>query len=140
MGLKSSAFWILYPSLLLLAVPGQAVTQPDGSSRPERRSIEQVLASHKSRVEKRLEPRFRFAGADWPPEAVTLLALKDTRSLELWARSEGKWRHIRDYRIKAMSGGVGPKLQEGDLQVPEGFYRIEALNPMSSYHLSLKLD
>jgi murein L,D-transpeptidase YafK len=40
----------------------------------------------------------------------------------------------------AASGKPGPKLAEGDLQVPEGLYRIESLNPNSSYHLSLRLD
>ncbi len=29
---------------------------------------------------------------------------------------------------------------EGDGQVPEGLYRIESLNPNSSYHLSMKLN
>ena len=29
---------------------------------------------------------------------------------------------------------------EGDKQVPEGFYRIELLNPNSRYHLSLRVN
>lgn len=44
------------------------------------------------------------------------------------------------YRIAKQSGGPGPKRKEGDRQVPEGFYRIEGLNPKSSYHLSLRLN
>lgn len=40
----------------------------------------------------------------------------------------------------AASGGPGPKLREGDLQVPEGVYRLTAFNPNSSYHLSLRVD
>jgi murein L,D-transpeptidase YafK len=47
---------------------------------------------------------------------------------------------VRDYPVLAASGGPGPKLRQGDLQVPEGFYKILWLNPMSSYHLSMKLD
>ena len=35
---------------------------------------------------------------------------------------------------------IGPKLREGDKQVPEGFYRIELLNPNSRYHLSLRVN
>ena len=35
---------------------------------------------------------------------------------------------------------LGPKLQEGDRQVPEGIYQLEYLNPNSSYHLSLKIN
>ena len=31
-------------------------------------------------------------------------------------------------------------MREGDGQIPEGIYRVEYLNPNSSYHLSLKID
>jgi len=47
---------------------------------------------------------------------------------------------VADYRITAASGTAGPKLREGDRQVPEGIYRIVGLNPNSRYHLSMKLD
>jgi murein L,D-transpeptidase YafK len=39
-----------------------------------------------------------------------------------------------------MSGVLGPKLKEGDLQVPEGLYRLESLNPNSLYHLALRVN
>lgn len=35
---------------------------------------------------------------------------------------------------------MGPKLRYGDFQVPEGFYRIESLNPNSAFHLSLRVN
>jgi len=38
------------------------------------------------------------------------------------------------------SGGPGPKLREGDFQIPEGIYRVIWLHPNSQYHLSMKLD
>jgi murein L,D-transpeptidase YafK len=65
--------------------------------------------------------------------------LKEEGRVELWAGDRTR-RHIRDYDTKAASGGPGPKLREGDLQVPEGLYKILWLNPNSSYHLSMKLD
>ena len=36
---------------------------------------------------------------------------------------------------------MGPKLEEGDVQAPEGFYGItpDSLNPNSSYHLSMNI-
>ena len=37
------------------------------------------------------------------------------------------------------SGAAGPKLAEGDQQVPEGIYSIDELNPNSRYHLSLRV-
>jgi len=47
---------------------------------------------------------------------------------------------IRSYPILAASGHAGPKLREGDFQVPEGLYRIESLNPNSSFHLALRVS
>lgn len=44
------------------------------------------------------------------------------------------------YPIVAASGRQGPKLREGDKQVPEGLYRINAFNPNSQYHLSMLLS
>ncbi|RZK14756.1 MAG: hypothetical protein EOO43_15910, partial [Flavobacterium sp.] len=40
----------------------------------------------------------------------------------------------------AHSGKLGPKVVEGDLQTPEGFYKINVFNPMSNFHLSLGID
>lgn len=104
------------------------------------RSVDDVVQRYGEKVASKLLPRFQFAGVTWPPEEVTLVATKDTRLLELWALHEKRWVHVRDYRIKGLSGRFGPKLREGDLQVPEGFYKITALNPNSSFHLSMKLD
>jgi murein L,D-transpeptidase YafK len=35
---------------------------------------------------------------------------------------------------------LGPKLREGDRQVPEGVYRIASLNPNSRFHLSMEVN
>lgn len=76
----------------------------------------------------------------WPPAAVTLIGLKAERRLEVWSKDDEAWRHLRDYPILGRSGGTGPKLREGDKQVPEGIYRVTTLNPQSRYHLSLRLN
>ncbi len=89
----------------------------------------------------RLAPAFDQAELAYPPRRVTLIGLKDEGVLEVWAAdAAGPWRHLHTYPILRQSGGPGPKLREGDLQVPEGFYRIESLNPNSRYHLSLRLN
>jgi len=74
------------------------------------------------------------------PSKVTLIALKDEKKLEVWGFKEGIWRYIHTYDFTAFSGTLGPKLKEGDRQIPEGLYAIEYLNPNSSYHLSMKLN
>jgi len=105
-----------------------------------KQDVDKVLSRLEKPESARLTPRFRFAGAHWPPQAAMLLAIKETRTLELWAKSEGEWLHIRDYPIRGLSGHPGPKLFEGDRQVPEGRYDVVGLNPHSAFHLSMKLD
>ncbi len=66
---------------------------------------------------------------------VTLICIKDERALELWINRA----FVKRYAMTAFSGGPGPKLREGDGQIPEGIYQAEYLNPNSSYHLSIKV-
>jgi len=74
-------------------------------------------------------------------ESITLLAFKEEQRVEIWIRAMGDvLRKQKEFPFTAFSGGLGPKLREGDGQIPEGIYRIEYLNPNSSYHLSLKID
>lgn len=103
-------------------------------------SPEHALTAQTTTSEKLLKARFQQAGVDYPPRRIQLIALKETKRLELWVWEDRKWHHVHDYPVFAASGHPGPKLKEGDKQVPEGFYRIEALNPNSNFHLSLKLD
>src|SRR5262249_53611248 len=88
----------------------------------------------------RLAPHFRRAGVAYPPKRIALLAFKKEMRLALWAGDATSWHFIRSYPILAASGHSGPKLRQGDYQVPEGLYRIEWLNPASSYHLSMKVS
>jgi hypothetical protein len=92
-------------------------------------------------VAKRLQPAFEAAGVMYPPARLALIGLKTERVLQVYAADErGEFRFIKSYRIIAASGRVGPKLREGDGQVPEGVYRIESLNPNSLYHLALRVN
>lgn len=107
----------------------------------KKRTVRDVVRTIGPRAEKRLKPYFRRAGVPYPPARVVFLGLKQEKRLELWARGRrGGYRFVRSYPILAASGGAGPKLREGDLQVPEGFYRITWLHANSSYHLSMKIN
>lgn len=76
-------------------------------------------------------------------DPVYLRAFKSEKMLELFVRhrTTKKYMLFRTYRIVAMSGELGPKLAEGDHQVPEGFYTVQptAMNPKSRYHLSFNI-
>ncbi|MGH9464159.1 MAG: L,D-transpeptidase family protein, partial [Thermoanaerobaculia bacterium] len=106
---------------------------------PRPASVAEVRERLGAAVDARFAPVFARARVPYPPERVWLLAFKQERKLELWAAG-GAPVFIRSYRILAASGRPGPKLREGDLQVPEGIYRVVGLNPASAYHLSLRLD
>jgi hypothetical protein len=98
------------------------------------------LTSTLARAEVRMWSAFDRAGVVYPPRFVTLVALKKEGRMELWADGGLGWRFVRSYLVRPASGRLGPKLRQGDRQVPEGLYRITRLNPQSNYHLSMKLD
>ena len=104
------------------------------------RTIREVVRNTGPSAEERLRPYFASAGVPHPPPEITLVALKAERRLELWAPGPRGWRLVRFWKVLAASGGPGPKLREGDRQVPEGAYRIDAMNPNSKFHLSMRID
>ena len=68
---------------------------------------------------------------------LRILVFKNERRLEVHAPG---WETPRVYPMTGFSGTLGPKLKEGDGQIPEGVYGIEYLNPNSSYYLSMKVS
>jgi hypothetical protein len=107
---------------------------------PGQWTVGDILQTYGADVKGKLGYYFAKAKVPYPPREATLIALKQEKKLELWARDSGEFRFIRDYYILAASGVAGPKLHQGDKQVPEGIYRIEELNPNSHYHLSMKIN
>jgi len=107
---------------------------------PGQWTVGDILQAYGTYVTGNLNYYFNKAKVSYPPREVTLIALKQEKKLELWARDSGEFRFIRDYFIVTASGEVGPKLRQGDRQVPEGVYRIAGLNPNSHYHLSMKIN
>ncbi|WP_255556551.1 L,D-transpeptidase family protein [Methylococcus sp. ANG] len=106
----------------------------------DQRTVSDVLHDFGPYSVQKLKPYFERAGVAYPPREVVLVGLKQEKKLELWARDDREYRLIRHYDIRAASGSAGPKLRQGDKQVPEGVYRIVGLNPNSNYHLSMKLN
>ena len=73
---------------------------------------------------------------------IYLTAYKAEGKLELWLKTDRQktYRLFKTYDFCARSGTLGPKVKEGDLQTPEGFYYINAFNPMSNFYLSLGIN
>jgi murein L,D-transpeptidase YafK len=76
-------------------------------------------------------------------DPIFIRAFKDEMELEVFVRNResGHYEIFRRYKIAASSGELGPKLAEGDGQVPEGFYFVKpaGMNPNSSYHLAFNI-
>ena len=49
---------------------------------------------------------------------------KAESELEIWMEKDGRFELFATYPVCHWSGSLGPKLQEGDKQTPEGFYTI----------------
>jgi hypothetical protein len=101
---------------------------------------DRVAAARRARQEA-LAQSLSAAGVAWPPEELYVRAFKLEREVEVWAGARGKpLVRVKVYPVCAASGELGPKRQEGDLQVPEGFYLLDSFNPLSSFHLSMRVS
>jgi len=130
----------LFAFLVAALIPGGAlfaalIWQPHAPHSTETR-----LAHIAAPARARLAPYFRRAGLAYPPDRLVLAVFKRERLLRLYAApAGGHLRYVRDYRIVGSSGKPGPKLAEGDGQVPEGIYPVGYLNPNSAVYLSVQV-
>jgi murein L,D-transpeptidase YafK len=70
---------------------------------------------------------------------VLIRAYKKEAELEIWKmKADGHYAYLKSFPMCRWSGQLGPKIKEGDRQVPEGFYSIPParMNPNSAYYLS----
>jgi murein L,D-transpeptidase YafK len=143
----------LVMSLLILALAGAAfyLLTPQGRELIDRLHINMTRAEHEARFRAgvplrgtpdlaHLNQRLAAKGARLGmPVYIRIFKLES--ELELWVEKDGRFELFATYPICLWSGRLGPKLKEGDLQAPEGFYTVakEQLNPNSRMHLSFNL-
>ena len=73
---------------------------------------------------------------------VLIRTYKKEAELQVWKmKSDGQYALLKTFPMCRWSGQLGPKLREGDRQVPEGFYTITPgqMNPNSNYYLSFNV-
>ncbi len=89
-----------------------------------------------SRFQERLNERGLTLGSP-----VFVRIFKQEYELELWMKQGSRFAHFATYPICNYSGGLGPKLRQGDRQSPEGFYTVgrSQLNPNSRWRRSFNL-
>jgi len=74
-----------------------------------------------------------------PSAPILIRSYKKEAELEIWKMNgSGRYVHLKTYPMCRWSGQLGPKVREGDRQVPEGFYAITPaqMHPNSHYYLS----
>ncbi|MDL5057487.1 L,D-transpeptidase family protein, partial [Geitlerinema calcuttense] len=131
----AGAVWLCWPALTM----GRQLAQARMTT--QKFTVEERVEQFAPVAVPRLKPCFDAAQIAWPPAQIALLGFKQEKRLEVHAAgADGRFRFIRSYPFTATSGQLGPKLREGDRQIPEGFYGIESLNPNSLYHLSLRVN
>ncbi len=74
-------------------------------------------------------------------DAIFVRIFKREFELEMWVKHGDRIELFATYPVCMWSGGLGPKMKQGDKQAPEGFYTVDssALNPNSQYHRSFNL-
>lgn len=89
-----------------------------------------------------LSKLFKERGLKYPSKDIYLRSFKASNDMELWARDSdtAEYKLVKNYRICALSGILGPKRYEGDRQVPEGLYFIDDFNPKSDFYLSMLIN
>lgn len=111
-------------------------------SSKEKQSVESIAKKYSSKVEISLKDAFDKINIDSTDFEMGILAFKEEQILEVVVRKNKteNWKLLKMYPFTAFSGKIGPKLKNGDKQIPEGIYQMEYLNPNSKYHLSIKVS
>ncbi|AKQ44960.1 hypothetical protein TH63_03860 [Rufibacter radiotolerans] len=124
--------------LLLLFVSTFAFT---GGFKADQLTHERVKTAYREKYAP-LEKQLQAKGLSFQNLQLYLRAFKHEKQVEVWARTsaEKPFTLFTTYLICARSGTYGPKRQEGDGQIPEGFYYIDRFNPKSNYYLSLGIN
>lgn len=104
------------------------------------KTVLSIVDKIETEVLARLQSNFAAAGYTYFPKEVIMAAFKEEQKLLIFAKDQEGIKFIKQYPFTAYSGQLGPKLKEGDRQIPEGIYQVEYLNPNSSYYLSIKID
>lgn len=109
-------------------------------------TVAQVPSSKRSKdAIERVNPKIRMElreNAISYGAQVFIRIFKESKELEVWLKKGKVFEHFKTYKICTYgSGGLGPKVKQGDGKAPEGFYRVSAksLNPVSNFHLALNL-
>ncbi len=104
-----------------------------------RNTIEEVEAKYEAKVRDSLKEN-EFFKKNGFADKIFIFANKKAQTLSVYGEEGDSYSLIKTYPFTAFSGELGAKFREGDLQIPEGVYKIESFNPNSLFHLSMKIN
>jgi murein L,D-transpeptidase YafK len=119
---------------------GRSIWHPIYTKIVGKNSLDDIYQKYGIEAKQRLQKSFTGNDIQSLPSKITIIGLKRERNLEIWDNSTEAPKLIKTYPFTGYSGKLGPKLKAGDRQIPEGLYKINFLNPNSSYHLSLQIN
>ncbi|MCL2790269.1 MAG: murein L,D-transpeptidase [Desulfobulbus sp.] len=118
----------------LLAIVAFCCAQLAGGAEPPTTpKANQLMAQAGSKIQQELRDKGFVLG-----QPIFVRIFKFTGMLEVWMDKGRGFELFKSYRVCTYSGFLGPKVNEGDGQAPEGFYSVSAeqMRPNSSYHLA----
>lgn len=135
--LLSAVFWtnICSPS------PAENIYDKPEQKPPRFKSVQAVINNYGKPVRANIKPLFAAKGVSYPPPRLTFIALKEEKQFYVFAPDKsGKMQNVLSYPIIGTSGVAGPKLKEGDKQVPEGIYKTPGFRTDVIAHLALTVN
>ncbi|MEM7162219.1 MAG: L,D-transpeptidase family protein [Bacteroidota bacterium] len=137
-------FFVIAGALTLLVIFlkfGRSKYMPLVNKVKEQETLDSRMSQLEKIVRSRLNKELQAIGLEYGfPKKIALLAFKEERKLQVYAQRVEGAQLIKEYPFTGYSGRLGPKLKEGDRQIPEGIYEVEYLNPNSAYYLSIKVS
>jgi murein L,D-transpeptidase YafK len=114
---------------------------PPGTFRESQKKYTRVREAYANK-EKVVAKTLSEHGISRDSMQIYLRAFKTEKKVEVWAKNicDTMYTLVREFPICEISGTIGPKRRSQDLQVPEGFYHINELNPYSKYYLSMRIN
>lgn len=120
---------------------GRSIYIPIFNKFRKKETVDTILKKIEGDVLTRLEKELAIAGYKMDyPHKIIIAAFKEEKELHVYSDDYNGIKFIKKYSFTGYSGTLGPKLKEGDKQIPEGIYKIEHLNPNSAFYLSLKVN
>jgi murein L,D-transpeptidase YafK len=131
--------WI--PILLFYFFAIQTTSMSQSSLKNEHQSLSRVKKAYNNHFVT-IQNELSNFNLEFSTLEIYIRAYKFEKVIEVYGKNKSDKEFIRlfEFPFCTLSGGLGPKREQGDLQVPEGIYYIDRFNPWSNFHLSLGIN